>query len=169
MFTKEQVESWEKALGHGEIPDYWKKIAINNPDKSDAKEKKRILVTSVDGPKKVFPGKKFVFYVSQFNRNDFLIDSVVSKIRWGYSVDGGAIVGIAQLSRAVPGKLQAQLDWQVPAITGKVVTVYAWLEKPIEIASSSSEIVTFPFYFFRYKLKGLNSDLTGIASDLCYG
>jgi hypothetical protein len=139
--------------------------------KEDKTSSSDIFVTKVEGPSIICKGAYYQFKVSKFNRNDFLLGEIVSKIQWGYSIENvDKIIKINTHSKGVNGKMEILMKWKIPKnVNAEFLKVYAWLVKPTENVSFSSSILNYPFLFDKYKEKGLNQSANRIADDLCYG
>ena len=107
--------------------DRWTALGIPFDDftKSRAKERKieetieekikqgKIFVTGVEGPTKVFEGKKFTFKVVGFTTTEFKVSDIASKIKWGFTVDGGNMQMIREVGRPL-GNREVYINWQIP-------------------------------------------------------
>ncbi|MBI5917522.1 MAG: DUF3289 family protein [Bacteroidetes bacterium] len=129
-----------------------------------------IYVTKVEGPISVCEGTYYQFKVTKFNTTNFNVQNLLSKINWGYSLDDGSITNIPDKGKVIPNKNEVLLNWKIPKLSrGQFLKMYAWIHKPSKNVCSSSFILRYPFFFDRYKLKGLNQQAANIADDMCYG
>ena len=133
-------------------------------------EKENVFITKISGPTLVYKGGVFEYKIVSFNTSGFSINKILSKIKWGYSFDGGQIKPIRGVrNKLIKDTLEIRAKLKFKVITGHKVRVFAWLVKPSKDVSVLSSVLQFPFYFDRYKLKGYNRSLTGLADDLGYG
>ncbi len=129
-----------------------------------------IHVTQVTGPSIVSGGAIYEYRITGFNTKDFVLSELVSKVKWGYSIDEKSITTIYQRSVSVPGKNEILLKWKVPrSINGSHLKVSAWLNDQDVPAATSAAIRMYPFLFNKYREKELDESATVLADDLRYG
>lgn len=128
-------------------------------------------VTQLKGPSRVCTGALYEYRITGFNRTDFILGEMVSKVKWGYTIDGGNIpIPIRPSAEGVVGKHDILMKWQIPIrIEGRHLKMHAWLDDKNIRATTSAEIIAYPFLFHKYKEKGRNEANTAIADDMCYG
>lgn len=130
-----------------------------------------LYVTQLKGPSMVCTGAIYEYRITGFNRIDFVLGEMVNKVKWGYSIDGSNVITrIFPRASGVIGKHEILMKWQVPLrIKGSYLKMHAWTEDQNKRASVSTEFITFPFLFHKYREKGRNAANTAIADDMCYG
>lgn len=129
-----------------------------------------LYVTRLEGPNMICAGAVYEYRITGFNRADFVLGEMVSKVKWGYSIDDKAIIPIHPRASSVIGKQEIRAQWQVPrSIKGTYLKMHAWIEDQEPPAATSADILAYPFLFHKYKEKGKNVAGTGIADDMCYG
>lgn len=150
--------------------DDWTKVDFKNFGKEKEIGSGTIFVTQIEGPTTVCEGGFFEYKIIKFNREDFKIRDILSKLKWGYSIDDNStIVNIITPSK-ITGKMEVSLKWKIPKTrSGEFIRVYAWLVTPTKSVSTSANILKYPFLFDKFKEKGLNREGTRIADDMCYG
>lgn len=146
----------------------WDKKGLVEKTKVDEKIEK-ILIKKIEGPENVFEEKEYEFKIVEWSKKDVKLNELIPKIKWGYTVDAGKLVYITSKALIDKKANQIVLKWKVPKVEGGKIAVYAWLKQRSEEVKVEFNIVRFPFYFDRYKFKGLNTEMTQIANDLCYG
>lgn len=129
-----------------------------------------LYVTRLNGPSIICPGAVYEYRITGFNRADFVLNEVVSKVKWGYSIDNKAIIPIHPRADGVIGKQEIRIQWQVPrSMKGTYLKMHAWIGNQEIAATTSAYILAYPFLFHKYREKGKNVAGTGIADDMCYG
>jgi len=129
-----------------------------------------VYVTGLKGPNVICSGGIYEYRIVGFNRTDFVLGEIISKVKWGYSIDGRSTVFISPRSESVAGRHEILMKWRVPRnVEGMHLKMYAWLPDQEIPVSTSSEIRVYPFLFHKYREKGRNAANNGIADDMCYG
>jgi hypothetical protein len=127
-------------------------------------------VTRLKGPDAICAGAGYEYRIVGFNRTDFVLGEMVTKVKWGYSIDGKAITPIHPRAEGVVGKHEIRMKWRVPrSLEGEHLKMYAWFDGQDTKASTSAEVLAYPFMFHKYREKGRNEVNTAIADDVCYG
>jgi len=145
----------------------WLKSTGSGPTTADGED---VAVTRVKGPDVICAGAVYEYRVVGFNRTDFVLGEMVSKVIWEYSIDGKKPTTIRPQAEGVIGKHEIRMKWHVPrSLRGSHVEMRAWFEGQSTPASSSAEILAYPFMFRKYRDKGRNEVNTAIADDMCYG
>lgn len=136
------------------------------------KGKANIQITSIEGPSIICEGAVYEFKIVDFNNQATNIDftKLLEKIIWAYEIDGNGISRISQKAIINSAKNEIILKWKIPKLNkGSFLKIYVWTDQPNNAVFTSSQILSFPFFFDRYKIKGLDQTATKLADDLCYG
>ncbi len=117
----------------------------------------------------VILGKKYTFKAVQFSRKPKPGGKELENVKWAYKIDDEDIQEFPKKGRVVVGSVIKQITISDEFRANKKLTIYAYLENLSEDVSVELPIVSFPFCVDRFKMPGLNEDLTNIAEDLTYG
>ncbi|MCZ2394887.1 MAG: DUF3289 family protein [Chitinophagales bacterium] len=131
-----------------------------------------VQVTNLVGPKMVCIGAIYEFKITSFNLPLFNLDlnTLKEKINFGFESENVGISKINKKATLDSINNQLVLKFKIPKIGGSTFfKLYAWTNNPQNAVSLSSNVINYPFHFDRYKLKGLNQNITRLADDLCYG
>jgi len=165
----DSIFEFDKILGY-------KSLFSNNlsPIKSETKkiDIEKIQVINFEGPQSVCLGAVYQYKITSFNVPYFDLDLnlLLDKINFGYEIDNVGITKINNKAKYDSTANQIVLNFKIPKIsTATFIKLYAWTNNPKNAVGISSKIINYPFYFDRYKLKGLNKNITAIADDICYG
>ena len=127
-------------------------------------------VTRLKGPDVICAGAVYEYRIIGFNRTNFVLGEMVTKVKWGYAIDGQAITPIHPRAEGVVGKHEIRMNWRVPRnVEGEHLKIHAWFDGQQTPSSTSAEILAYPFLFHKYREKGRNEVNTAIADDMCYG
>ena len=92
-----------------------------------AKELKEIenevFIKKIIGSDEIFVGKSYVFAVEEFNKNDFNLGLVNSKLKWEYSTEENKTYHINEKNKQVNS-----IFWKIPDVEGNSLIISAWIE-----------------------------------------